>query len=132
MKQQKRNELHNAIIDKDLTLALGFVTSGEIDLNEQDDQGYTPLHAAAQYQQIEVIKALIDKGANVNLVDQWGNPPIWRALGSSNECKIIIGTLLDAGADISILNNHGVSVATHVKRIKGHSNYEQLKHLLDT
>ncbi|MFL0805495.1 MAG: ankyrin repeat domain-containing protein [Agarilytica sp.] len=53
-----RTELHYAIVDGKLDLAKKLVLSGDIDLNAQDDQGFSALHFAAKYKNIEIVKLL--------------------------------------------------------------------------
>jgi len=125
-----RNELLNAIFDKDIELSLSLIESGEFDLNESDNNGFTALHAAANSLLVPIVKQLIISGANVNSKDGWGNPPIQRALGNSQESSDIIALFLEAGSDIHIKNESGNSVASHISKIKGHPNYEQLKNYL--
>lgn len=125
-----RNELLNAIFSKDIDSAINLISSGRFDLDEQDNNGYTPLHAAAQCQLVPIVERLILCGACVNSLDDWGNPPIQRALGNKPENSLIISKLLEAGADIHIRNKSGNSVATHVGKLKSHPNYEQLQSYL--
>ena len=125
-----RNELLNAIFRKDVDLSIELIESGNFDLDEQDNNGYAPIHAAAQYQLVSVVDRLLLCGASVNLLDEWGNPPIQRALGNKPENALIISKLLEAGADIHIQNKSGNSVATHVGKLKNHPNYEQLQSYL--
>jgi uncharacterized protein len=125
-----RNELLNAIFRKDVDSSIELIESGNFDLDERDNNGYSPLHAAAQYQLVSVVDRLLLGGASVNSLDEWGNPPIQRALGSKPENALIISKLLEAGADIHIQNKSGNSVATHVGKLKSHPNYEQLQSYL--
>lgn len=55
--------------------------------NVKDEQGYTPLHKAAQRGDIVMVKYLIDKDANVNARSNALNTPlILAAIGGSVEC----------------------------------------------
>ena len=89
-------------------------------INKKDDFGYTPLHFAAQHNNVKIVQLLIDKDADVNASD-CGATPLHRAgmmnslflvllgylyfyclrpffiayAGSFDSCKL----LLDAGAD---------------------------------
>ncbi|KAI8799507.1 ankyrin repeat-containing domain protein [Cladochytrium replicatum] len=62
--------------DYDLN-ALNELLSRGIDPNIQDPNGYTPLHAASSYAQLDSIRLLvIQYGANVNIADQDGDTPL--------------------------------------------------------
>ncbi|MCG7872836.1 MAG: ankyrin repeat domain-containing protein [Candidatus Thiodiazotropha lotti] len=120
--RENRTELHNAIIDGLTDHAKELILSDKCDLDAQDKQGYTPLHAAAQQKNVEIAQLLIEKGARLDLIDSWGNTPLWRALGPSEENISLIKLLLDKGIDPTRENNSGVSVVSHVKKIKIHPN----------
>jgi ankyrin repeat protein len=55
-----------------------------IDVNVADDDGWTPLIAAADIGLIEVIPQLIAKGANVNVQSNFGWTPILVASGGNH------------------------------------------------
>jgi uncharacterized protein len=124
------NGLLDVIFSENIGESIKLIESGEFNLDEKDNEGFTALHAAALRKLVEVVEVLIAHGADVNAIDGWGNPPILRALGSNPGSTSIIDMLLEAGADIHIKNHSDNSVATHVKKIKGHPNYEQLKSYL--
>ncbi len=62
--------------------------------------GDSPLHAAAQLGHIDVCRALIQAGADLNLQDDLGETPLHKA--SSGGYLEVITALLEAGADPSI------------------------------
>ena len=59
---------------------------------------------------IEKIRTLIDKGANVNAVDRSGHSVLMNAISSKNPKPEIINLLIDKGADVNFVNNIGFSV----------------------
>ena len=124
MGKSERTELHNAIIEGKNDVARELVLSEKIDINAQDEQGYTPLHAASKCRRVEVVELLLEKGADTSLLDAWGITALWRALGQSDECNEIIKLLLAHGVDPAMKNLSGVSVLDHVKKIKTHPNRE--------
>jgi uncharacterized protein len=75
----------------------------------RDDDGWTPLHAAAQSNHVEVAKALLNAGATVDLQDSHGNTPLSRAVFESRGDGRLIEVLRQAGADPLRTNNYGVS-----------------------
>lgn len=56
------------------------------------------------------MKLLIDKGANVNSPDSYGNSPLMEAADMFDDDDTIIKLLLESGADPYQKNNYGVSV----------------------
>jgi uncharacterized protein len=122
-----RNALHYAIIDHKTDKAKQLILSGNIDLNAQDKNGYTALHFAAQYKNVDIARLLIEKGAKPDLIDDWGNTPLWRALGPSEDNAQLINLLISSGIDPTTENESGVSVISHVRKIKTHPNRDLFK-----
>ena len=92
--------------------SLGEVTSQlaqGADINASDDEGLTALHFAAIEQNPEIIDALISHGADVNVVDKYGNTPLARAVFYYRGSTDVIPLLLNAGSDPEKQNLHGVS-----------------------
>jgi ankyrin repeat protein len=71
-------------------------------LNRFDDLGMTPLHYAVQNNRLEVVKQLIEAGANVNAHDERvsGNTPLSDCAREST--YEMAKMLIDAGADPTI------------------------------
>lgn len=72
------------------------------DVNKKDKM--TALHFAASGKQVEIAKFLIEKGANVNAKDRYGNGPLFRA----GNCEEIGVLLMKNGADPDMENNSGI------------------------
>ena len=67
----------------------------------KDKQGLTYLHVAAINHKIQVIKLLLEKGANPNCVDKRGATPILMALGTkNNNNQEILRLFLEHGLDL--------------------------------
>ena len=77
------------------------------DVGARDDDGYTPLHLAARYNDNPaVITALVDAGAGVGARDDDGYTPLHLAAwGSDNPA--IVGALLGVGAAATARDNKG-------------------------
>ena len=107
-----RSELHYASQHKpeveQAALAVRLIAEG-CEINQQDSQGWTPLHFAAQEWSVPVASVLIAKGALVDLKDQHGNTPLSKAVFNSRGSGDLIKLLLDAGADPDSENAHGMS-----------------------
>lgn len=96
-------------------------------VNNQDNNGKTPLHFASIHNQIEIAETLIKYNANVNLKDDNGNTPIFDAVFNSKGNPNIILLLKENNADYITPNNYGVSAKELAETI---SNYD-LAHLFN-
>ncbi|KAL8450403.1 hypothetical protein Emag_003249 [Eimeria magna] len=76
----------------------------------------TALHFAADRGFVDIVRLLIDRGADVNHTDDSGETPLHVAIAADqNE---IVAMLIDAGADTSIKNNEGNSCAELLEQNK--------------
>jgi len=82
-----------------------FLASG-IDVNAQDEYGFSPIHAATSYGHVALLEYLISQGANVNLPDQDGDTPL---LICEDQASFEI--LERHGGDIHAKNNEGEGLA---------------------
>ncbi|AOA65270.1 hypothetical protein PP7435_CHR4-0365 [Komagataella phaffii CBS 7435] len=65
-----------AASDGELAKVQNWVEKHGLSPNEKDPNGYTPIHAAAAYGHKELIRYLIEKGADINIQDQDGDTPL--------------------------------------------------------
>ena len=95
-------------------------------INHQNKHGWSPLMTATRRNNLELVKLLLKKGADVNLVNQCGNNAL--NLACSDQCFDIVKYLLqNTNVNINHQNNHGWSpLMTAVCRI----NLELVKLLL--
>ena len=70
-------------------------------------KGITPLIIAVLHQRRDIVRMLIECGADVNQVNDEGFTPLM--LASVRNTGATLGRLLDAGADITALNDNRVS-----------------------
>lgn len=108
-----RTPLHNALVplfDAVDYKAIARMLKKGADPNAQDDNGFSPLHFAAQESLPEAARLLIGAGADPNIKDSFGNTPLARA-GMTEPGIHLVKILLDADADPFIPNNYGVSAA---------------------
>ena len=80
---------------------------GGIDVNEQDEECGTPLIYACQNNALEIVKMLLDNGANPNIGNQKNITPLHfsAALGAVS----IVNLLVKAGADVNCTDNNGIT-----------------------
>ncbi|XP_067056627.1 histone-lysine N-methyltransferase EHMT2-like isoform X1 [Acropora muricata] len=97
--------------------------TGQFDINEKDDGGWTPLMWAAESKQYDATLLLIEQGANVHLRDLELNVPLhWAALSGNPEvCKL----LLNEATDINSINIHK-ETPLHIVAREGHYSCVQL------
>ena len=68
--------------------ALAIVDSGQVDVNTQTDEGYTLLHHAAGAGNLEMVKALLARGADPTLKNNLGYTPYMSAIGTMVKAEI--------------------------------------------
>ncbi|MGW1803039.1 ankyrin repeat domain-containing protein [Streptomyces sp. NPDC001984] len=96
------------------------------DPNATDSAGWRPLHFAAQAQSAQAAAVLQMGGAVVDVADNQGNTPLWRAVFSYRGDPGVLFVPLDGGADPDLANAHGVSPRQLAERI---TNYDVAAHL---
>jgi len=94
-----------ACTDGNMNKVVAFLASG-VDINAQDEYGFSPIHAAASYGHDDLIEYLISNGANVNLRDADGDTPLLVC-----ENKTTFELLERNGADINLKNNEDAGLA---------------------
>ncbi|XP_062510650.1 transient receptor potential cation channel subfamily A member 1-like [Corticium candelabrum] len=86
-------------------------------LSSQDPSGQTPLHKAAIFNHTEMVKYLIDSGANINAVDKHGRTALLLAAqAGATEC---VRFLISNGADVQV-RDMGLRNVLHVAIQFGH------------
>ncbi len=82
-------------------IALG----ANLDWQNEENFNRTPLHWAAWGGRVEIVRMLIDAGANVNVQDEWGNTPLHEATSLGR--VEIAQMLIDARANVNVQDNDG-------------------------
>ena len=80
--------LCTAIIKGDVETVKKFIEYGS-DVNENFD-GVTPLMLAARYNRVAIIKLLLDNGAKLNALDQYGHSALYYAESSKSTDAIAV------------------------------------------
>jgi len=99
------NNIWVAAGDGDLSRVQELLDQGQ-DVNSQDENGYTPLHAASSYGRMEVLNFLLSVGADVNSRDSDGDQPLHVC-----ETVEVAQVLLQSGAQIAAKNSEGKTAA---------------------
>ncbi|GEM_PF-6838281 len=126
--KESKFELHS-LISEGVTKELppekvkAFIDENNCNVNLADDDGVTPLHEAAQGGLYEIVKLLIDYGANINAQNKSGWTPLieasfvnsiyWVGEGMLDTVKV----LMENGADKSIKCKDGKTARDYAKEI---------------
>ena len=86
--------LHIAARNNSLNDALVFLQNGAL-IDLKGDLGYTPLHYACMFGNIEMVKVLLDNGSDKNIQNEFGENAVRIAINSSSENKEKIVKLLN-------------------------------------
>ena len=120
--QEEEPNIWVAASDGDLSRVKQFLQEG-VDINAQDENGYSALHAAVSYDHLELVKFLLANGAAISLADQDGDQAIHLC-----ESAAMFDLLVEAGADPLVVNLSGESL--HQKLLEDH-NDDLLTHFLN-
>lgn len=109
--------LHWAARDGKLNTVEYFIKNKEekrVDVNKADKDGKTALHVAIDRRHVEVVRALIAAGADVNTTNKYGYTPLHSALPDINEneeqrksATLLVEILIAAEADADKPNQYG-------------------------
>ncbi len=94
-----------AYMDDDMVLFQQLVEEGTA-IDEKDMDGYTALHYAVTWEDLETAEYLIQSGADVNTLDNWGSTPLMNAVYNQASVEMVT-LLLEYGADKTIMDSEG-------------------------
>ncbi|XP_061673321.1 histone-lysine N-methyltransferase EHMT2 [Syngnathoides biaculeatus] len=97
--------LHHAAKQGNLEIVNILLETGQVDVNSQDNGGWTPIIWAAEHKHVEVIKVLLNRGADVTINDKELNICLhWAAYAGNVD---IAEMVLNAGCSLASVNVHG-------------------------
>ena len=103
----------------DLSTIEFLVEKEHVDLN-YDGESYNPMLTAARCRQLDIVKYLVEHGANVNCKNYQGNTPLHFA--AERELREdIVKYLIEQGADLNVVNKDGYT-PFHFIILKGNLN----------
>eukprot|EP00731_Ephydatia_muelleri_P035118 Em0098g4a len=82
------------------------------------ENGWSPLNGASEKGHLDVVKTLLEAGANINQADKDNTTPLYVA--SQNGHHDVVQTLLGAGADVNIARSDNGCSPLHVSCYGGH------------
>lgn len=92
----------------DSAIRLGHVNMVKLLINSGADLGIESLGTAVGWENAEIIKIILENGADVNYVNKDGNTMLHHAVHWSNN-KEIVQILLEHGAEVNAKNNDGLT-----------------------
>ncbi len=102
--------MHSVLAENADSILVRLLVQHGADVNAADfDQKWTPLHFAARDHKEEIVRVLLEAGANVDAIDSFGNTPLWRAVMTASSNLAVIKELIKHGADPYKKNNHGIA-----------------------
>jgi ankyrin repeat protein len=110
-----------------VNLALLLAMTHNADVDSKDNAGRTPLMYACDQANKEMVEALLNISASVNICDKEGKTPVIIAVSAGwFEHPEIVQLLLDRGADIEIQDKTGNTPLTLANSSKRHKIHELL------
>lgn len=100
-----------AAADNQVKIVESYLDSGNFKPDVKDPNGYTPIHAAASYGHIGLLKTLISRGGDINVQDNEGDTPLHH-VEDIKTAKVMINEL---GADYKLKNNDGQTAADYIE-----------------
>lgn len=100
--------LKQAASEGKLDAVKDLIENQNVSVDQPDEFGDTALHGAAQNAKEDIVKYLLDKGANPNARNKTGSTPLHKLVASRFEQKPVLKRLMAAKADPSIRNNAGL------------------------
>ncbi|XP_046560343.1 uncharacterized protein LOC124269370 [Haliotis rubra] len=104
------NTLHWACRGGDRKTVEFVLSLDELDINSRGDGSWTPVMRAAWLRHRDMVKLLVSRGADVSLVDDYGDNTLhWACVGGDREIVEFVLSL--DGMDINARNNDGKTAA---------------------
>lgn len=104
MKNKVSVDLFNAIFDKDEFKVKEILEQKSYDLNLLDEHQKAPIHYAVRQGTLEIVKMVVEAGADINLSDEMGTP-LHHAIGCRNDA--MAEWMISRGADLYVSKGRG-------------------------
>lgn len=100
-----------AAADNQVDIVQSHLDLGNFTPNSKDPNGYTPIHAAASYGHINLLKLLIQNGGDINIQDNEGDTPLHHVEDLAT-ATIMVEELK---ADYKLKNSEGQTPAEYIE-----------------
>jgi ankyrin repeat protein len=119
--------IHETIEQSDSAAVAAMLDSNPALLGDRLPNGKTPLHTAAYAGKIDIVRLLIDRGADLNAATTAGSVPLHGAAINGHEA--VIRLLVEKGAEVNVTNQGGYTPLTNAAIF---GNVATIKFLLDS
>ena len=110
--QKGETPLHTVCKNGNLNKLNKLLEEDDVDIDVQDNFGWTPLHEACIHKRFECVKLLLEHGAEVNIQSDNNDTPLHDAC--AKDSADIVKLLLDFGACKTLKNKDGFSPIHYV------------------
>ena len=101
-------EIIDAVKSNDLNTVKSIIEEDKNQVNTHDNRNCYAIHYACNIDSVDIVRYLVENGANINVQDVDGDIPISWALARGH--KDIAKLLIEKGADLNISNNNGYTL----------------------
>lgn len=105
------NNIWVAAADDQRAVVEQHISSGSFTPNSKDPNGYTPMHAAASYGHIDLLKYLVSKGGDINITDAEGDTPLHH-VEDVTTARFVVEELK---ANYKVKNADGLTAAEYIE-----------------
>ncbi|EWC48386.1 hypothetical protein DRE_02155 [Drechslerella stenobrocha 248] len=101
-----------AASDGNTAQVLTYLSANPALVNSKDENGYTPIHAAASYGHLDLLRCLVNEhGGDINIRDDDGDTPLF----TSESVEVARCLVEELGADWEHQNDIGVTAAEAIE-----------------
>ena len=106
---------NKAIQNEDLR-AFNYFLFSTVNINSKDKKGFTPLHTAANCDNYDYAKRIVNEDADVSVQNNAGDAPLNYAVywGNMDLAKLLV----ENGANVNIKNNYGDTALRHAVMVR--------------
>ena len=106
--------LYKAAGDGNTSQVLALLDGG-VDVNGRTSDGSYALNRAAVRNEVEIVRLLLDRGANPNVQNSEGDTPLICATKYAGGKAETVKTLVEAGTDLAIKDKNGKTALDYAK-----------------